>query len=51
MTFSNFDVLIKKKGVFQRGISAIGGDWGIFLKSGVIYFVVLGFNSIFSNNI
>ena len=37
--------------LFQRGISVIGGGWRISLKGGVIYFVVLGFNSIFSNNI
>ena len=32
--------------LFQRGISVIGGGWRISLKGGVIYFVVLGFNSI-----
>ena len=37
--------------IISAGISVIGGGWRISLKGGVIYFVVLGFNSIFSNNI
>ena len=36
---------------FSDGISVIGGGWIISLKGGVIYFLVLGFNSIFSDNI